>query len=113
MQKPYKYLMVFLSILLVWAQSTVAMHNHYQRNYNPNHLLNFYHSQLPQHDYQHQHSDDCVVCKVAEVGKDKINDAKIYNATHISKINTVFVCVKQNLLQITWVKPSSRAPPLF
>lgn len=105
--------MVFLSIVLVWAQSTVAMHNHYQRNHNPNHLLNYYHSQLPLHDHQQHNSDDCVVCKVAETVKDKITDTNIDTALYINRINSVFVGSEQNIQQTIWVIPSSRAPPLF
>ncbi|MDG1709127.1 MAG: hypothetical protein P8H03_10220 [Emcibacteraceae bacterium] len=89
MRAQYKYLMIFLSAALIWAQSATAMH-----------------------DQLHQHvTDDCVMCKVVENGNDKAHDVKD-EATYQKTITSSVHVLNEQITHIKiWVKSSSRAPP--
>ena len=91
MQALHKYLMIFFTIVLLYAQSAVAMH-----------------------DSLHQHmTDDCVMCTVVENGNDKALDVNISDVFIEYTVSKVHVILEQNLQIQLWVRPSSRAPPLF
>lgn len=113
MKKPYKYLMVFLSFALTWAQSAIAVHDHNSHKYPDNHLLSYYYNQVHyNHDHHQQKTDDCVTCKVIEGNKDKINDEKFDHVLNINHTDKIYSLTVQSFQQSLWVKQSSRAPPL-
>lgn len=126
MQAYYRYMMIILSAVLVWAQSAAAVHDTYhvldyskKHQKSPiyeaiyNHDSTHHHDSSHKHDKSHNHgTDDCVMYKIFKKGHDKLHDVTIVSFLQVTSGFKIHVISDGRTIPEFRTRPSSRAPPL-
>ena len=84
-----KSLLFVVATLLIWAQYITT-----------------------DHDLRHQHvNDDCVVCKIVQVGSDRLNVENFQHKVYLKSEFVSFNFIEVFLVHNIWETSLSRAPP--